>query len=195
MLSSDTTLIGMIDMVIQDIREKAATRVNFVPPGPSVRPSPEQRGESPFLPGALPTTAHARESPASNLLFLPLPITTPLYPNARFFLAAEKDGNRGSGPENQNEDIHLVIGIDTENLGPLWFNVAAGGESLLIKCFSGQEEVSRHIRDSLPDLKAALGDLSFARIDLFSLTDPVLEHPRRPGTPDTDGGSLIDVEV
>jgi len=197
-LSSDSTLIGMIDLVIQDIREKTATRVNFIPPGAAVRPSPENAGQASFWSAVVPPSAHPRESPPQNLLFLPLPITSPLYPNARFFLAIkehDKDKGTGSGTNKENPAVHLVIGIDTENLGTLWFNITASDESLLIKCFSGREEVSRHIRAWLPDLKAALTGLSFARIDLFSLAGPVLEQPQRPGAPDAAGGSLIDIEV
>lgn len=197
-MSNDTLIIGVIDAVIRDIREQMATRVNFIAPGPAVTPSKEQREALPFLKGAnwsTPPSDHPVETPSAPLLFVPLPINTPLYPNARFFLATGKDGRNPAGGEDNLALSHLVIGIDTENLGQLWFNIAAGSDSLFIKCFSQKDEVSRLIRVGLPDLKSALEELTFGKIDLLSLTDPALDHMERPGSPGEGSGSLIDIEV
>ncbi|HUW63910.1 MAG TPA: hypothetical protein VMW83_04315 [Spirochaetia bacterium] len=197
-MADDTLLVGVIDMVIRDIRDKSATRVNFVAPGSAVSPSPEQKEDLLALKTAVltgPPASQPKEGPSPGLLFIPLPINSPLYPNARFFLATKEDGGKTAGGKDKSPSSHLVIGIDTENLGQLWFNVAAGSNDLLIKCFAEKEEVSRFIRASLPGLKSTLEELAFGKIDLLSLTDPVLENLERPGSPDEGFGSLIDIEV
>ena len=197
-MSDETQLIGVIDMVIRDIRDRTATRVNFVSPGAPASPSPDHKGDvlalkDGTLPGA-PAEQHG-DAPAPSLLFVPLPITTPLYQNARFFLTKPPprrgDGSKETG--NGDKANHLVIGIDTGHLGQLWFNIAATADSLLVKCFAEKEEVSRYIKTGFPGLQASLEELSFSRIDLLSLTDPVLEHIERPGSP--GAGGLIDIEV
>jgi len=195
-LNDDTQLIGVVDMVIQAIRDYTATRVNFVAPAAAASPSAEQKGESVLKGGVTPgiPAEHAAEAAPGGLLFVPLPITTPLYQNARFFLARD-DGDKGTRGKGTGVLNHLVIGIDTENLGQLWFNIALNSDSLLVKCFAEKEEVSRYIKTGFPDLQASLAELAFSRVDLLSFTDPTLEHLERPGSQDGAAGGLVDVEV
>ncbi len=115
-----------------------------------VLPQPEQH------------TAPAVENPA----FVPLPLRSELYPDARFYarFPQEKPAGSNSAPVAPTVFLCLV----TENLGTLWFGLTLRDSGLFVNCFTESEEANRTLRENFSLLREELLSSGFSTVSLSS---------------------------
>jgi hypothetical protein len=111
------------------------------------------------------TTQQKTEQPFSIPAFIPLPLRSDLFPEARFFarLGEEKTG-AGAGREAEEFFICLI----TENLGRIWIGVACRSDFLSVKCFTDQEGPNKILRQHFPPLRDDLKTIGFKEVSLTS---------------------------
>lgn len=125
--------------------------------------------------GANTTPQHARtetaqqkpEQPFSAPSFIPLPLRTGLFQEARFF-ARLGEGKTGAGAGREAEEFFICL--ITKNLGRIWVGISCHNDFLSVKCFTDQETSNKILRKHFPPLREDLKTIGFNEVSLTSQT-------------------------
>ncbi len=97
--------------------------------------------------------------------FIPLPLRTDLFPEARFF-ARHGEEKEGAGVDRETEEVFICL--ITENLGRIWVGIAVRNDLLSVKYFTGREDLNQVLRQNFPTLREELKSIGFSRVSLTS---------------------------
>jgi len=120
------------------------------------------------------------EPPTTQLNFVPLPMRSDLFPEARFFARLdERDGENRTGGAEKTE---IFVYVETDSLGSIWVSMSWINHSLSIRYYTENNDSSKTIREDFAVIKKDLIELGFkevsqtsqAREDLGSLTSVLL---------------------
>ncbi|MFX4262386.1 flagellar hook-length control protein FliK [Pelotomaculum propionicicum] len=110
------------------------------------------------------TPQQKAEQPYSIPPFIPLPLRTDLFKEARFFARLGEEKTEGGSREAEEFFICLI----TENLGRIWVGVACRSDFLSVKCFTDQEGSNKVLRQNFPPLREELKTIGFSEVSLTS---------------------------
>lgn len=111
------------------------------------------------------TPQQKAEQPFSIPPFIPLPLRSELFQEARFFARlGEEKTNADGGREAEVFFICLI----TENLGRIWIGVACRNDFLSVKCFTDQEGSNIILRQNFSPLREELKTIGFSEVSLTS---------------------------
>lgn len=108
------------------------------------------------------------EQPFPILSFVPLPLRSELFPEARFFAGLGED--KTTAPAGQEMVEEIFICVVTEKLGQVWIGLACRNDFLSVKCFTEQEMSNKIIRENFPALRNDLKTIGFKEVSLTSRT-------------------------
>ncbi|OQA11041.1 MAG: Flagellar hook-length control protein FliK [Firmicutes bacterium ADurb.Bin373] len=97
--------------------------------------------------------------------FIPLPLRTDLFQEARFF-ARPGEEKEGAGTNREAEEIFICL--ITENLGRIWVGIAMRNDFLSVKYFTEREASNKTLRQNFPPLREELKSIGFSRVSLIS---------------------------
>jgi hypothetical protein len=100
--------------------------------------------------------------PQSELIFLPLPLKSELYPDAKFYRQVNDEEKSGQdGDENQNR---LVFGLKTASLGDIYFLVVQRESNLSIQCAASKLQTVDVLRKGFAELEKKLKRLGWQKV-------------------------------
>lgn len=153
--------------------EKQESRVQPNPAAPARYPqshSASRRNTQPVgisysSPGQL-TTGKESIDPQGEFIFLPLPLKSEIFPEAKFYkqIIDRNEYQRDKG--NNEEQYRIVLGLNTTGLGELCFLVWQKGNFLSVKCAASRSQTVQIIREKFPDLKESLARLGWDYVNL-----------------------------
>lgn len=108
------------------------------------------------------TTNKESGDPQSELIFLPLPLKSELFPDARFYKQIT-DGERSRQGDNEKQN-RLVFGLNAPSLGELYFLVVQQENNLSIKCAASKLQTVNVLREGFTGLKEKLHRLGWKKI-------------------------------
>lgn len=128
--------------------------------------------ESPSPGGKTPAfkAQHAPETSVNPPSFIPLPIKTDLFREARFL--ARYSEEKLSGTDEQFAEIFICL--LTMHLGRIWINLNSKKNSLSVKFFTDSEQAGNTLKESFQPLAGALEKTGYPDITLTSLVRPEL---------------------
>lgn len=109
-------------------------------------------------------TQQKTEQPFSVPSFIPLPLRTDLFQEARFF--ARLGDEKTEGGVREAEEFFICLA--TENLGRIWVGIACRSDFLSVKCFTDQEASNKILRQHFPPLREDLKTIGFSEVSLTS---------------------------
>jgi hypothetical protein len=110
-------------------------------------------------------TLQKAEQPFSIPAFIPLPLRTELFQEARFFARLGED-KTNTGAARETEEIFICL--ITENLGRIWVGVSCRNDFLSIKCFTDREDSNKILRQNFSPLREDLKTIGFKEVSLSS---------------------------
>ena len=111
------------------------------------------------------TPQQKAEQPFSIPPFIPLPLRTDLFHEARFFARLGEEKSEADGGREAEEFFICLI---TENLGRIWIGVACRSDFLSVKCFTDQEGTNKILRQNFSPLREELKTTGFSEVSLTS---------------------------
>jgi hypothetical protein len=110
-------------------------------------------------------TLQSADQPFSIPAFIPLPLRTDLFREARFFARLGED-KTDTGAARETEEIFICL--ITENLGRIWVGVSCRNDFLSIKYFTDREDSNKILRQHFSPLREDLKTIGFKEVSLTS---------------------------
>lgn len=143
---------------------------------------------------AKPTEQISLQDRQDQLPFVPLPLRTPLYEDARFYWKL-KDF---SAKVEENGDAKVIFSIHTNTLGLLWFSVSAHSNQVLaVQCVTENNCSAEVLRANSPEMQQELAHLGYAQVVVSCRVQPGIRNIADLD-PDFANGAqptLLDVQV
>jgi len=98
--------------------------------------------------------------------FAPLPLRSELFPGARFFIRLDDRDENGNVIHGQHSEIFVYV--ETDHMGPIWVSLAWINNSLSVKYYTENEETSKILKESFPEMRGDLIETGFHEIALTS---------------------------
>ena len=98
--------------------------------------------------------------------FVPLPLRSELFPEARYFARMDKNKTTAKAEKDVIEEIFICLA--TEKLGQIWFGLACRKDFLSVTCFTEQEAANKIIRKNFSPLRDELKEIGFKEVSLTS---------------------------
>lgn len=98
--------------------------------------------------------------------FVPLPLRSEIYPNARFYARFPRE--KAAAGETVPATPAVFLCLVTENLGILWFGLTLRDSGLAINCFTESEEANRTVTENFSTLREELLSAGFSSVSLSS---------------------------
>lgn len=104
------------------------------------------------------------EQPFTVPAFVPLPLRSELFPEARYFARIGEDKTK---PKTHKEVIEeIFICLFTEKLGQIWIGLACQKDYLHVTCYTEQKMANQIIRENSPHLREDLKTVGFKEVSL-----------------------------
>lgn len=129
-----------------------------------------------------------------QLPFVPLPLRTPLYEDARFYWKL-KDFSAKVGEAGEAK---VIFSIHTDTLGLLWFSVSAQSNQVLaVQCVTENNGSAEVFRASSSEMQQELADLGYANVVVSCRVQPGIRSiaDLDPDFASNDQPCLLDVQV
>lgn len=110
-------------------------------------------------------TGRTAEQPFPVPAFIPLPLRSELFQEARFFAKSEEEK---TGTTSRKEALEIFICLITEKLGRIWVGLTCRKDFLSVKCFTDQEMTNKVLRQNFSPLRDELKAIGFKEISLTS---------------------------
>ncbi|SFR05052.1 hypothetical protein [Desulfoscipio geothermicus] len=132
-----------------------------------------------------------RTAENSEPVLLPLPLKSPLFPDAQFFAfrRAEDDQNRG---RDGKKEIGIIFSLSTRSLGRLFFTLTRQAETINIFCHTENEKISARLAPRWDELKQQLQQTGFPNV---TIRCTALHHNFRPLQAGYASPGLLDRKV
>ncbi|MEW6696249.1 MAG: flagellar hook-length control protein FliK [Bacillota bacterium] len=96
-----------------------------------------------------------------QLTYVPLPLRTPLYQDARFYWKL-KEFSAKTGADGEAK---VIFSVNTDTLGQLWFTLTTQpGNSLSVQCITEIQTAAEIFRAAAADLQRELSELGYQNI-------------------------------
>ncbi|NLI11814.1 flagellar hook-length control protein FliK [Pelotomaculum propionicicum] len=100
-------------------------------------------------------------------VFLPLPLRSDIFPEARFFVRPEDEKPEAKAAEH-DQIMDIFICLITETMGRVWVGLFCRKEYLSVKCFTDQESTNKLLRQNFTPLRESLKEIGFKEVSLTS---------------------------
>ncbi|MEW6063762.1 hypothetical protein P378_17670 [Desulforamulus profundi] len=138
-----------------------------------------------------PVTAPDRQD---QLAFVPLPLRTPLYEDARFYWKV-KDFSAKTGKDGEAK---VIFSLNTDTLGLLWFTLTTQpGSSLSVQCITEIQTAAEIFRAGAADLQKELTELGYQNVIVSCRMQPGIRSIADidPDFASGESNILLDVQV
>jgi len=127
-------------------------------------------------------------NPQNEIMFLPIPLNSELFPNAKFYKQiSPKENNQ------QQEDLNhhrLVFGLDAPSLGEIYFMIVQQEDKLSIRCAAAKAQTVKAIREDLNNFSEKLKTMGWEKIHWSCI------HVENPGElPGMPPSGFIDLKI
>jgi hypothetical protein len=109
-------------------------------------------------------------------VLLPLPLKSPLFPDAQFFVF-RRPGEGQNRERGEKEETGIIFSLSTRSLGRLFFTLTRQAQTINIACHTENEKISARLAPRWDELKQQLRQAGFPNVTIRCTT---LHHNLRP---------------
>ncbi|MEG6512560.1 flagellar hook-length control protein FliK [Desulforamulus ruminis] len=157
---------------------------------------PGETSDAVKTPGAknLPQPEAAPANRQDELSYVPLPLRSQIYEDARFYYKLRDF----SAKTEENGEVKVLFSIHTDLLGQLWFTLTAQpGKLLSVQCITENNEAAEAFRAASTALQEELSEVGYPSVILSCRTQPGIRGiaDLDPDFPAAEAHFLLNVQV
>ncbi len=127
-------------------------------------------------------------NPQNEYIFLPIPLNSELFPNAKFYkqISAQEDNQQQEG-QNRHR---LVFGLNAPSLGEIYFLIVQQEDKLSIRCAAAKASTVKTIKEGFTNFSEKLKEMGWGKIHWSCI------HVENPGElPGMPASGFIDLKI